>query len=285
MRRSRNEDFLRSAEVEDDLDLISKNSGPFFVQKQKTKNEIVIDGLKNKLKSVQWQKLANEASLQASLIRKKHPHLRRRESVQQAERIDLAEFKKHATADDNNRQSLIVDSECMAMLKDNKYLKEGKRKKVFGQNTENIKDTRVCIESNTREEKSSEAPLPSVLTSLYKVNELAQDWLLGSKSLAAMEADPKLRPLPKKENTVRSSKTVRFEMSPADASAREQHASSRAFPTERRGAGESSIDISSFHESFFRAKSFDHLKIANNIPSQERLKKLEKNKQNRRRSW
>lgn len=285
MPRSRNADFLRSAVIEDDSDVINVCSGPFFVQKQKTKNEIVIDGLKDKLKSVQWQKLANEASLQASLIRKKHPHLIRKESVQQTERIDLAELKKQAIADDNSRQSLVVDSECMVRLNENKYLKEGSRKKVLRQSTENIKHTRVCIESNKREEKSSEAPLPSVLTALHKVNDLAQDWLLDSKSHAAIEVDPKLRPLPRRENTVRSSKVVRFEMSSAEASAREQRASSWTFPTEMKEAGESSIDISPFHESVFRAKSFDHLKIANNIPSQERLKILEKNKQNRRRSW
>jgi hypothetical protein len=70
----------------EDSDVLNKYAGPFFVQENKSNHKVTIDALKDKLKSIQWHKLANEASLQASLIRRKQARLSKIQSKQKSER-------------------------------------------------------------------------------------------------------------------------------------------------------------------------------------------------------
>lgn len=103
MSSSRNTKKKSGTLAEEETELSSKCAGPFFVPECKSANQIAIENLRDQLKSIQWHKLANEASLHATLIRRKQARLsaimQAKERMEQETQVRRTKSLDQATRD------------------------------------------------------------------------------------------------------------------------------------------------------------------------------------------
>jgi len=344
----------------EETELSSKYTGPFFVQESKSANQIAIENLRNKLKSIQWHKLANEASLQASLIRRKQA---RSSAIQAKERIEQGRMKSLDQASQKRRRSIRrnsnpamkeeprTSSRSEDVFESTKYKdqrndtqsnnKEKEREMMWkyeeqrGDKQKKLNITRglekdharlhsiskagvscfkhcasskdLCNDSQkglTREAPEEarclkEASLPTVLTTVNKVisleerirrlsenqTELAKGWLFSSCDHSLERTDSNQPPLPKSVDDLdkgSSSHLTPRESASNDDCKKEDGLKQNS--TLRNKDGRRVVITSSTKSSGYRAASYNHLKIPNNVPSQKRMKIIDKGEQKRRSS-
>jgi hypothetical protein len=144
-----------------------------------------------------------------------------------------------------------------------------------------------------------EASLPTVLTTVNKVitleeriwqlsenqTELAKDWLFSSRDHCLERTDSNQRPPPKTLDDLDkgSSSHLTPRESASDDDCRKEDGLNQN-STLRNKYGRRVVIASSSKSSGYRAASYNHLKIPNNVPSQKRMKIIDKGEQKRRSS-
>lgn len=362
MRSFRNAKKNSGSLVEEETELSSKYAGPFFVPESKSANQIAIENLRDQLKSIQWHKLANEASLQASLIRRKQARLsatmQAKERMEQETQVRRTKSLDQATRDGrrplttnshparkeeprtSSREKACVfegtefgnDGNEIQSKKDEKgrdmtwkdEKQRGDKQNILNRTRYHVRPHSVsevdvsCLKYSAstnefdndfqmvlaREDPEEarcvkEAPLPTVLTTVSKVitlearirqlsenqTDLAKEWLFGSETSKLNQPFP-----PKTADAL--DKGSSSHLSVSHLMSRESSSNDEGIMEDglkqnrllRSKDGRRVVITTPTKSSGHRAASYDHLKIPNNVPSQKRMKVIDKCEQKRRSS-